>query len=149
MAQISMKHRMAIYFSVFVLWVVGGWLGSLASDREVPVLIYTAEASSPIVSPGSELRIEYTLLRRRSCEVSSDRFIIDSRKTRHELPDLNIKAGLDIGQDHYFVPVEVKPEVATGPAVYRTITSYVCNPMQRIFPIRAGQRDITFIVRAP
>lgn len=122
-------------------------MGSLAADRDLPVVVYTAEASSPIVAPGSELRIEYTLLRKRSCEVSSDRFIIDSKKTRHELPDLNIRAGLDIGQDHYFVPVDVKPEVAPGPAVYRTITSYICNPLQRVFPISAGQRDISFIVR--
>ena len=149
MAQVSLKIRLFSWITVLALGLLGGWLGTQAADRDLPVVIYTAEASSPIVSPGSELRIEYTLLRKRSCEVSSDRFIIDSRKTRHELPDLNIKAGLEIGQDHYFVPIDVKPEVAPGPAVYRTITSYVCNPLQRMFPIAAGQRDIGFIVRTP
>jgi hypothetical protein len=149
MAEITMKHRLTLYFSVFVLWILGGWLGSLAADRDLPVVIYTAEAATPIVSPGAELRIEYTLLRRRSCEVNSDRFIFDSQKTRFEVPDLNIRAGLATGPDHYVVPVNVKPETAPGPAIYRTITNYICNPLQRIWPIEGGVRDISFIVAKP
>lgn len=131
---------------MLALGVLGGWLGTQAADRALPVVIYTAEASSPIVAAGSKLRIEYTLLRKRSCDVSSDCFIIDSRRTRHELPDLNIKAGLDIGQDHYFVPIEVKPEVTPG-RPFTARSNYTCNPLQRMFPIAAGQRNIRFFVR--
>lgn len=143
------RYRWMMYVCVAGLWFCGGALGIYAADNEMPVMVRTAEAATPIVSPGGELRIEYTLERRRSCEVWSDRFVVDARKVRFELPDLNIKAGLPLGPDHYIVPVEVKPEAAPGPAFYRTVTSYRCNPLQWIFPINGGTRDIPFIIRAP
>lgn len=147
MAQGTVTYRLVFLFAILAAALVGGSSGVWLVDRDLPVVINSAETATPIVKPGGELRIEYTLLRKRSCEVTSDRFIIDAHKVRFELPDLNIKSGLQTGPDHYIVPVEVKPEAALGPATYRTITSYVCNPIQRLFPIEAGQRDINFVIR--
>lgn len=141
------RYRLMLYLCVAGLWFCGGALGIYAADNEMPVMIRTAEAVTPVVSPGGELRIEYTLERRRSCEVMSDRFVIDAQRVRFEVPDLNIKAGLPLGPDHYIVPVEIKPEAAAGQAIYRTVTSYRCNPLQFLFPIRGGTRDISFLIR--
>lgn len=141
------RYRIPLYLLVAVLWGIGGALGVYWTDSEMPVMVRTAEAATPVVPAGGELRVEYTLERRRSCAVQSDRFIIDAQKVRFELPDLSIRAGLPLGPDHYVVPVDVKPEAAPGPAFYRTVTNYRCNPLQWIFPLAGGTRDIAFIIK--
>jgi hypothetical protein len=75
------------------------------------------------------------------------RFIIDKFKTRYELEDLNVNAGLPLGEDHFVQPVKVPLGVEPGPAVYRTTSTYICNPMQKFRPIVGGTRDISFLIR--
>jgi hypothetical protein len=47
------------------------------------------------------LRIDYVVRRLRSCDVSIDRFVTDKFKTRYELEDLNVNAGLPLEEDHF------------------------------------------------
>jgi hypothetical protein len=104
-----------------------------------------SEAKSPVVA-GGELRIDYVVRRRRSCAVSVDRFVIDKLKTRYELEDLNVNAGLPLGEDRFVQRVRVPPGVEPGSAIYRTTSTYICNPLQRLWPIAAGTREISFVV---
>jgi hypothetical protein len=52
--------------------------------------------------------------------VSIDRFIIDRFNTRCELGDLNVNAGLPVGDDRFVQPVRVPIGLEPGPAKYRT-----------------------------
>jgi hypothetical protein len=81
------------------------------------------------------------------CTVSVDGFIIDKFKTRYELDDLNVNAGLPLGEDRFVQPVRVPLGVEPGPAIYRTTSTYICNPMQKLWPIAGGTRDISFLIR--
>lgn len=153
MAQASLKehvplrYRLAVYLFVAVLWGLGGTLGYFATDREMPTVIISAEPVTPVVAPGGELRVDYVVRRHRSCAVTVDRFIIDRFNTRYELDDLNVNAGLPLGEDRFVQPVRVPPGVEPGPAKYRTSSTYTCNPLQRLWPITGGTRDIAFLVK--
>ncbi|WP_441229393.1 hypothetical protein AB7828_03415 [Tardiphaga sp. 215_C5_N2_1] len=126
---------------------VGGGAGVWVIDREIPTIIIAAEPVTPVVAAGAELRIDYVVRRHRSCAVSIDRFIIDRFNTRYELEDLNVNAGLPLGEDRFVQPVKVPQGVEAGPAKYRTSSIYVCNPLQRLWPITGGTRDINFLVK--
>jgi hypothetical protein len=149
MAQGSVKYRLVFLFALVSAALLGGWLGALAADRDLPTVVYSAEPVHPSVAAGGELRIDYVVRRIRSCNVSIDRFIYDRFKTRYELEDLNVNAGLPLGEDRFVQPVKVPLGVEPGPAIYRTASTYICNPLQRLWPIYAGTRDIGFIVKAP
>jgi hypothetical protein len=147
MAQGTVKYRVVFLFALVAAALLGGWLGALAADRDMPTIIYSAEPTNPIVAAGGELRVDYVVRRLRSCNVSIDRFVIDKFKTRYELEDLNVNAGLPLGEDHFVQPIRVPPDAEPGPAVYRTASTYVCNPLQRLWPITGGVRDINFIIK--
>jgi hypothetical protein len=149
MAQGTVKYRLVFLFALISAALMGGWLGALAADRDLPTIVYSAEPVTPIVAAGGELRIDYVVRRLRSCSVSIDRFIYDKFKTRYELDDLNVNAGLPLGEDRFVQPVKVPLGLEPGPAVYRTASTYTCNPLQRLWPITGGARDISFIIAKP
>jgi hypothetical protein len=144
MAENSLRYQLTFVLTVFFMGMFGAWLGFLTIDREVPTVTYDARAITPVVSPGGELRVAYKMFRRRSCETNVDRFIFDSENVRHVLSDLSFNAGLPIGQDSYTVPVKVPDIAKKGRAVYRVTSSYVCNPIQRLWPIVGPAREIQF-----
>lgn len=143
----SSKHRIAFFVCVVSLSLLGGWVGTLAADREMPTIVYSAEPSKSIVPAGGELRIEYVVRRTRMCAVDVDRFIIDSDKVRFPLDDLQVRAGLALGEDRFIQPVKIPPEAVNGPATYKTISTYYCNPLQKLFPIQGGERSIHFVIQ--
>ena len=147
MAQGTLKYNLTFIIAIVSMALFGGWMGTLAADRDLPTVVYSAEPVHPVVAAGGELRIDYVVRRLRSCSVSVDRFIIDRFKTRYELDDLNVNAGLPFGEDRFIQPVRVPLGVEPGPAIYRTASTYICNPLQRLWPITGGTRDIPFIVK--
>jgi hypothetical protein len=149
MAQGTVTYRLVFIFAILAAALLGGGSGVWLVDRDPPTIIYSAEAVVPIVPAGGDLRIDYVVRRLKPCTVSVDRFIIDKFKTRYELPDLNVGAGLPLGEDRFIQPIEVPPGVEPGPAIYRTTSTYVCNPLQRLWPITGGTRDIPFIIKTP
>jgi hypothetical protein len=149
MAQGTVTYRLVFIFAILAAALLGGGSGVWLVDRDAPTIVYSAEAVTPVVPAGGELRVDYAVRRLRSCAVSVDRFIIDKFKTRYELPDLNVNAGLPLGEDRFVQPVRVPADVEPGPAIYRTASTYICNPLQKIWPIAAGARDIGFVIKAP
>lgn len=143
---IGMAFGLPGLVSTFTVSALKKALG-LASDREQPIVVYSAEAMTPVVARGGELRVQYNLVGRCTCDVIIDRFVYDRFKTRFELPDTTIKAGLPLGEDHYVVPVRIPDDAEPGAAVYRTSSTYMCNPLQRLWPIVGGVRDIPFIIK--
>ena len=147
MAQGTVTYRLVFIIAILLAAVVGGGSGVWLVDRELPTVVISAEPVAPVVVSGGELRVDYVVRRHRSCSVSVDRFIIDRFKTRYELDDLNVNAGLPLGEDRFVQPVRVPEGVEPGPAVYRTASTYVCNPLQKLWPITGGTRDIPFLVK--
>jgi hypothetical protein len=149
MAQGTVTYRLVFFFAILFAAVIGGGAGVWVTDRELPTVVLSAEPVSPVVAAGGELRIDYLVRRHRSCAVSIDRFIIDRFNTRYELDDLNVNAGLPLGDDRFVQPVKVPLGLEPGPAKYRTASIYICNPLQRFWPITGGTRDINFVIKTP
>lgn len=143
----SWRYRVAFSISVLAFGILGGWLGKLAADREVPVVVQSYEVLNTEVLPGEDLRIRYKLLRRRSCDVVVDRFIKDSEDNRHELLDSRIHAGLPLGEEAPVLRIQVPLEASRGPAIYRTVTTFRCNFTQWLSPIQGGTLDIGFTIK--
>jgi hypothetical protein len=126
--------------------VIGGWLGWMASDRNLPVKYYSTEiVNSP--SPGDTLRVKHVIWRDRSCDTVIYRLIFDHNDRRYIVPDLEFATGvLPLGHDTFVAPVPVSPEAAPGPAIYRAVRRYRCNWVHWIFPIMDGPFNYPFTI---
>lgn len=141
-----MIWRVSTFLTVSVL---GGWLGYSATDRALPTVILEMHAEREVVAPGDQQRFRYKAYRLRTCYVHVDRFIFDAEGVRHVLMPLDFAPGiLPVGEDSYSVPANVPLTAAEGPAMYRTVQTYECNFMHRIWPMVDGPRDIRFTIRA-
>jgi hypothetical protein len=128
--------------------IVGGWLGSMASDRHPPVKFYSNEiVNSP--HPGEPLRVRSVVWRDRACHTTVHRLIFD-KDDRFVIPDVVFAAGtLPLGDDSFIVPIPISPVADPGPAIYRTVHAYRCNPLHWIWPITVGPIDHQFTIAAP
>lgn len=127
--------------------VIGGWLGWMASERDVPVGYHLSEiVNSP--RPGETLRIKHIVTRYKSCHTNVYRIIFDREGRRFVVtPDLEFPAGLlPLGSDTFIAPVGVSPEASPGPATYRAVREYRCNLLHYIFPIKDGPFDYPFTI---
>lgn len=141
------RQGVALWVAIVLSATLGGYSAALVADRNVPVDVMSAEATTPFVAPGGTLRVGYTVYRRKQCDVFIDRFIIDAAGTRHTLPDSEIKRGLPLGPDRYGVLADVPEKAVLGPATYMTITSYVCNVFQLLSAIPGGTQKVDFTIR--
>jgi hypothetical protein len=128
--------------------IVGGWLGWLASERDVPVKYQASEVlNSP--RPGETLRIRHQVWRDKSCATTVYRLVFDKDNDRFIVPDLEFSRGvLPLGADTFVVPVPISPQADPGPAVYRVMREYRCNFLHNIWPIKDGPHDHTFTIAA-
>lgn len=126
--------------------IIGGWLGFMASDRQVPVKYYTSDVlNTP--KQGEPLRVKYTVWRDRSCATTVYRSIFDHGQRRFVVADLDFSPGvLPLGYDTFIVPVPISPEATAGEAVYRVVRIYRCNLLHFIWPIEDGPHDMRFTV---
>lgn len=128
--------------------VVGITLGMWAIEREPSTVMRRMEVVTPEVQPGGRLRIHYYVTRYKDCMIRIDRSIHDSQKVRYVLPDLDFtKAPGPIGEDDYVSETVIPNTLAEGPAYYRAITRYQCNPLHRFWPIVTGPTDLHFIIK--
>lgn len=128
--------------------VVGSMLGFWTTDREPPTRIMRAEVITKTVPPGGELRIAYTVQRVRSCPTHVDRVLYDSESVRTDLQDIDFAASPGpLGYSNYILIVPIPRNFAQGRGHYKTIASYVCNPLQRVLsPVVVPGDDIEFTV---
>ena len=126
--------------------IVGGWLGWLASDRDVPVKYQSSEAIT-VPRPGEVLRMKHVVWRDKSCQTTVYRLVFDKDGNRFIVPDLEFPAGvLPLGPDSFVAPVPISPEADSGPAVYRAVRKYRCNLLHWIWPITEGPFDYKFTI---
>lgn len=142
-----LRHKVTLGVSLFLACVVGTVIGRYASDRDPPATLISSVSKTPIVKAGSDFRVEYVMLRHRSCKTHVDRFLFDGDNVRHVLPAFDFAPGLRLGRDQYTVKVDVPEGAAAGTARYSVVSTYICNPLQEFYPIIGDQRDISFEIR--
>lgn len=124
--------------------IVGGWLGWLASERDVPVK-YEATEMTNSPKPGETLRARHVVWRDKSCKTTVYRLVFDKDGDRFIVPDLEFPAGvLPLGRDTFVAPVPISPQADPGPATYRAVREYRCNILHYIWPIKDGPFDYGF-----
>jgi hypothetical protein len=126
--------------------MIGGWLGWMANDRQIPVRYYSTEVvNTP--KPGQVLRVKSVVWRDKSCQTSVYRLIFDDEGHRHVVTDLEFPAGvLPLGNDTFVAPVPISSEASDGPGIYRVVRRYRCNLLQSIWPIEDGPHDVQFTI---
>jgi hypothetical protein len=140
-----------IVLAIFLM-TVSALTGYWAQDRSPPVETHHIEAVNSPVPPGATLKIRYDITRHRVCHVRLQQFIFDGENTRFAVNTTDLPtdpAGL--GEEKYAVPVDIPTLASPGPARYRAVRSYTCNPLQFMldWPIPMITTDVAFEIRAP
>lgn len=116
-----------------------------ASDRDPPV-DFTISILNPTVAPGDLLHVEYVIDRKRVCEARAVRTIYDGAgvETRF-IPDERSAFG-NVGPDYRVIELKVPETAAVGIGRYRLASTFVCNPLHKIWPITVVYPDVTFSI---
>lgn len=125
---------------------LGGWLGWWAQDRSNPITVANVHVLTPSVSAGGTLKIQYDVIRHRSCELTVNRFIIDATNVRFVLDDTHFVGLFPLGAEQVVIPIDIPAKVSSGEAFYRSYASYICNPLQRLWPITVPVGEVRFVV---
>lgn len=131
-----------------IITILAGTLGVWIGDREPPTAIISARALGP-VAPGEVARIEYRVHRYRSCPYRIDRVLLDADGVRLPLADQDFAAAPGpLGDDTYIALVPIPRIVAQGVVRYRSILSYTCNAVHRLFaPVVVASAEVAIMVR--
>jgi hypothetical protein len=133
--------------AVVVFGGLGAMLGLWTTDREPPSQAISTQVLTETIRPGDQLRILYTVRRWRSCQVKIDRLLFDAAGERYVLDDLEFAgAPGPLGETTYTVGITIPRRFAAGLGRYRTASTYVCNPLQRIWPINGPGTEVEFHV---
>lgn len=126
----------------------GGQLGYWVQDDVAPTTILRAEVIPLKPYPGGEVHIRYFIRRYRSCNTRVERTLYDAKQLRIPLPERSFSASPGpVGDDSYVVSVPLMASISPGPATYRIITTYICNPFHNIWPIVVTSPDVHFTIR--
>jgi hypothetical protein len=131
-----------------ILAALGAWMGHWVSDREPPTTVIRTELIPLKPYPGGEVQVRYFVRRYRACATRVERLLFDAQQLRIPLPvrDFATSPG-PVGDDSYVVSVPIPDSAMPGPARYRILTTYVCNPWHNIVPIVVSASDVMFTIQ--
>lgn len=118
-------------------------------DRDPPVRRISSSVETPAVRAGGELVVRYVIDRQRDCETTVERTLIDGDGEMYVLDSARRTSNGPTGMRSYKRVVPIPAGAAPGAARYRVVTAYVCNPMHRLWPIKATAVDIAFTILPP
>ena len=133
-----------------------GTLAWFAADRAVPVEVMSSEVLTPRVRPGDKLIIRQRIKYIRDCAVHVDRALYDRGNSLQPLDQTDVRREWlrDIDYDHPPLGLgkrtitfeeDVPANFTAGPAEYRALPSYFCNPLQRYYwPITRPETILRF-----
>lgn len=116
----------------------------MALDRDLPYDAQAGEIAPPDPHPGETVQVHWRGVRTRSCVGTVHRTIIDSRGVTYTM--IAVDAVYDQPQNaisltrEFALPVQIAP----GPAIYKAHTEFVCNPVQRFWPISMDAPPVHF-----
>ncbi|TXN79290.1 hypothetical protein [Methylobacterium sp. WL8] len=157
-----MTLRLFGYFTLTLvcgtILTVAGVFAWFAGDRAVPVVVMSSEVLTPRVRPGDKLLIRQRVRFLRDCAVHVDRALYDHAADGRTMEQSDTRREFlkDVDYDHpqlglgvrtitfeEEVPLNFRP----GPAEYRALPSYSCNPLQKFYwPITRPETIIRFEV---
>lgn len=125
-----------------------GTLAWFAADRSVPVEVLSSEVLTPRVRPGDKLVIRQRLRYIRNCSAHVDRVLYDSHTRREFLRDVDYEyPPLGLGTRTVTFEEDVPTNFGPGPAEYRALPAYHCNPLQKYYwPITRPETVLRFEV---
>lgn len=115
----------------------------LIVDRR-PVAASVSEVLSREVRQGDFLQIDYDVTWTSRCEIVAFRYIIDEMQV--EWPISAQQRVVEAGRQKFTIRIPVPMAAAPGAAIYRGTLRYVCNPMQRLFPLEQDLRERQFTI---
>lgn len=139
-----------------LIWIIGvnvacicGWIGYMAADNQPPYDYFVTE-SYVVPSPslaGHQVTVHWKLKVNRICPGFIIRTIVDAKTMARVSYDPAPAFGMvRTDDDHldrtFFLPEGMRP----GPKIYRANAEYVCNLLQRIWPLKVQTPDLHFEV---
>jgi hypothetical protein len=143
--------KMAVINFIIALFVIvcSAILGYWAQDWDDPITDYKAQMVTTQAEQGSMLKVRHSFIRRRKCHVHLEQFVFDGDGVRTIFPDedYTVSPG-QLGEDNFVTAVQLPLTTAIGPARYRAVRSYTCNPLQTLLqlPIIVISPDLKFDV---
>jgi hypothetical protein len=140
------RNLMAVLLMAFVASTFGV-LGYWTADRDLPTTVLASSIDNLVVPAGGTLKINRHLIRHRNCATHVDRQVIDSTGVRFSLPPTDYLVVGPTGEQSFIQPVEVPDAASPGPATFFSTASYICNPVQALWPIAMGTIATDFTIR--
>lgn len=140
--------RIAVVNAVLALVAVAmaALLGYWVSDRTAPVENLRVEIIHP-VHVGRQMRLKNTFSRKRVCHLRLQQSLVDSTGLRMTAPveEFVVAPGV-VGEDQFMLVFRVPEEAAPGPATYRAVRAYYCNPLHNFldWPIIVPMAVVNF-----
>jgi hypothetical protein len=116
-------------------------------DRR-PVAASVSEVISREVMQGDFLQIDYKVTWTSECEVVAFRYIIDEMQVEWPISaQQRVVSPEPDGQPSEFtIRIPVPMAASPGNATYRGTLRYICNPVQRFFPLEQDLRERAFVI---
>ena len=130
-------------------------LGAAPPEKTATATISEPEQSAAVtvkeyeVKPGDTIYRVIRVNRLRVCETDPDTLVIDGAKVRWHFEEPKIVAPGKIGADEYRRPVVIPMQASPGSAEMRVSSTFVCNPVHRIWPIRMVHEPLKFKIVPP
>jgi hypothetical protein len=137
------------WFSGYLIATLFGLFAYLLADNQPPY-VYIVDESYVIpshVSPGHQVAVHWSIKVNRLCPGSIVRTIVDARTGARVSYDptpaiLTIESGDTALDRSFLLPDGIRP----GNKIYRANAEYICNPLQRIWPLKVQTPDLFFEV---
>jgi hypothetical protein len=110
-----------------------------ASDRSSPTETISVTVRPPQIAAGATGDVLYTYQRFRLCTRHSTRYVVDpsGRQFQVSVQDSPPYVGRIRNQPNTFIqPFRVPIAAAPGDAQYRVEITDICNPLQRLWPLK-------------
>jgi hypothetical protein len=121
--------------TIFAAAAMAGTLGYMVGDNQVPFVQQWAEEAPPNPVEGQEIVITWHGVRYRQCPGTVKRTIVDYCKEVHYLESVSALYSPVDTEATFSRSFRIPAHIAHGPAVYQAQTDFVCNPLQRWWPI--------------
>lgn len=137
-------------------WIIGavlalllGGVAYMAADNQPPYdyIIEQSYVRPNPAHPGRQITVHWELKINRICPGVIVRTIVDAKTKARVSYDpalalVTVRAGDTSLERTFFLPEEMLP----GPKLYRANAEYICNPLNRIWPLKVQTPDLYFEV---
>ena len=138
--------------ALILIGLASGIVGLWVADRQPPTAqTQMRELLTPVVPAGGALLIRYHLQRFKLCRTTVERTITDATGIRYVLDPLSFSSlPAHVGPESYTTKVVIPKDVNPGNARYRSMATYVCNPIHSLFwPVTSQVTEVDFRVVEP